>query len=235
MNVVVFGSGTGTNLEALLRDQIKPPLLYRVRAVFADRECRILEIGKRESLPVIYHPFSQFMKERGSTDPHDRAVRYAYDEKSARLLDACAAKHGFSIQCVVLAGYMRIVYSPLLKRYRSRILNVHPADLTRLDAQGKRCYVGSDVVYKALIHGETRTRSSVISVEEGIDTGPLFVLGPWVPYEEGYPVTRERANRHQEKQKKLSDWPALTEAVRRLALGDNTSCAEYLELSRTDR
>ena len=131
----------------------------------------------------------------------------------------CSAKYRFSIDLIVLAGYMRIVYPPLLHRFKNQIINIHPGDLTSEDKSKRRMYAGHDAVYQALSQGEKRTRSSVILADEGLDTGPIIVSGPWVDYEGGYPATRETAKLHQDKQKSQSDWPAAIAAVKLISQG----------------
>jgi phosphoribosylglycinamide formyltransferase-1 len=199
MHVVVFGSGSGTNLEALLK---VPNPLFEIKALFSDRKCRFQEIGHSAGIPVIYHPLNGM----------DRSQ---YDAENVRLI----SEQVETVDLILLAGYMRLIYPPMLDHFKDKIINVHPADLTQINSEGKRRYTGANAVYDALCAGETRTRSSVIIVDENVDTGPILVLGPWVTYEESYPVTLERANLHQIKQKAQSDWPACVEAVTAIAEG----------------
>lgn len=224
MQVVVFGSGSGTNLEALLRAQRelrsqsgKP--LFEIKALFTDRQCRFHEIAERERLPLIHHSFVTFSKEYGSEDYLNPELRIAYDEKNAELLKACAEENRFSIDLIFLAGYMRLLFPPLLGSFPNKILNVHPADLTLKDELGKRKYVGANAVIDALMNGETKTRSSVILIEEDVNSGPILVSGPWLPYTEGSPVTYKRASQHQDKQKTFSDWRVCIKAVELIAEG----------------
>lgn len=224
MHVVVFGSGLGTNLEALIRAQgelknSSGTPLFEIKALFTDCKCRLHEIAERERIPLIYHSFVDFFKKSGTTSKDDPAMREAYDKKNVALLNKCARDNGFSVDLIFLAGYMRLLHSPLLEAYKYKILNVHPADLTILDGEGRRQYVGANAIYEALMNGETRTRSSVILIDADVDTGPIIVSGPWINYTEGYPVTIKRAESHQDKQKFVSDWRACIEAVRLISEG----------------
>lgn len=216
MHVVVFGSGQGTNLEALLEAQSRDPSCFVIKALLADRPCRFQEIGHASGLPVIDHSFHRYITAKGLTNG-TYAARMHYDEEAVRLLLTCARQYQFSIDLIVLAGYMRLIQAPLLTLFK--VINVHPADLRILDKQGKRRYVGMHSVYDALIAGETKTCSSVILVDAHLDGGPILTVGPSVPYTEGYPVTEERAKNHQTKQKSLSDWPACLMAVKMIAQG----------------
>lgn len=224
MNVVVFGSGSGTNLEALLRAQRefitesgKP--LFEVKALFTDRQCRFHEIAERERLPLIHHSFVKFSKEYGSDDYLDPQLRHAYDEKNVELLKNAAIENRFTVDLIFLTGYMRVIFPPILNYFSDKILNVHPADLTLKDDLGKRKYVGSNAVIDALMNGETKTRSSVILIDENVDSGPILISGPWLPYTEGIPVTYKRATHHLDKQKMFSDWRVCIKAVELIAEG----------------
>ena len=224
MHVVVFGSGSGTNLEALLRAQreLQTPdgrPLFEVKALFTDRQCRFHEIAERERLPLIHHSFVRFFKNHDSDDYQDTEIRTAFDAQNVELLEKCAKENNFNVDLIFLAGYMRLLYPPLLRHYAHKILNVHPADLTLKDENGKRKYVGANAVFDALMNGETRTRSSVILIDENVDNGPILVSGPWLPYTEGHPVTFKRAAYHQDKQKTFSDWRACIKAVELIAEG----------------
>lgn len=187
LRIGVFGSGQGTILQALLNNNDST-----VEVVFSDRPCRFLEIGKNAGIPSLMLPYEQ----------------EGYDAKIAALLPP-------GLDFLILAGYMRLVKKPLLDAYPNRILNVHPADLQAVDERGRRKYTGANSVFDALSAGERKTRSTVIAVDEGMDTGRIICFGPWVTYSQGEPVTRERARRHQEIQKKESDIPALQQALSR--------------------
>lgn len=222
LSVVVFGSGSGTNLQALIRDQKRwkhPP--YIIQAAFSEQPCKFQEIAANAGIKPIYLSITDFFRENGSDNLRDEHLRCKYEEKIIEQLDALPCK----IDMIVLAGYMRLLFEPLLSRFKDRIINVHPADLTACDPSGKRRFTGSNSVYKALDYGEQRTRSTVHLVNDRADEGTILVSGPWVNYAGAYPVTQESANAHQDRQKKLSDWPALTEAValisqRRLTMKD---------------
>lgn len=219
MNVVAFGSGAGSNLKALIAAQ-QGSNSYQIRAVLSDRPCPCLEIAKEHGIPQALNDFKTFFRERGATDYRNSQLRAAFDHETVRLLRDLEKREQFTIDLIVLAGYMRLVYPPLLRAFPNRVLNVHPADLQRCLPDGSRKYVGLDAVYQALADGNVETRSTVILVNEEVDGGELIVSGPWVPYIEGEPITRDRARCHQEKQKRLSDWPALVTAVQCIGSGE---------------
>lgn len=213
LNVVVFGSGSGTNLRALLHAQ-KQSKQFKIQAIVCDRNCKCCELANAENIPLVYHSFLRFIKSHGA-DKANLSLRMQYEEELIEALENL----NISIDLIFLAGYMRIITSTLLNHFPNKILNVHPADLSVTDAKGNREYVGANAVYDALLAGEKETRSCVIIVDNGIDTGPIIATGPSVRYTDELPVTKESAQRHQEKQKKESDWPVTVKTIELIGEG----------------
>lgn len=96
------------------------------------------------------------------------ADRWEHDKMVADVL----RRHGVTGRggLVCLAGYMRIVSPRFVRRYRNRIMNIHPALLPAfpgLDAQGQA------VRYGARVSGCT-----VHFVDDGVDTGPVILQSP---------------------------------------------------------
>ncbi len=213
LNVVVFGSGSGTNLRALL-DAQKQSKQFKIQAIVSDRKCKCYETAESENIPLIYISFLKFIKNHG-TEKATLSLRMQYEEE---VIDALE-KLNISMDLIFLAGYMRIVTSTLLNRFPNKILNVHPADLSVTDAKGNREYVGANAVYEALLAGEGETCSCVIIVDNGVDTGPIIATGPAVKYTDILPITKESAQRHQEKQKQQSDWPVAVKVIELISQG----------------
>jgi phosphoribosylglycinamide formyltransferase-1 len=71
---------------------------------------------------------------------------------------------------------MRLLSPELVRRYRGRILNVHPALLP--------AFPGLHAQRQALEHGVKVSGATVHFVDEGVDTGPI-VLQSAVPVLEG--------------------------------------------------
>src|SRR6201999_3261904 len=67
---------------------------------------------------------------------------------------------------VVLAGYMQILDAASFRRFRDRIVNVHPALLP--------AFPGLDAIGQALAAGGDVTGGTVHFVDEGVDTGPAI-------------------------------------------------------------
>jgi phosphoribosylglycinamide formyltransferase-1 len=96
----------------------------------------------------------------------DFSDRLEYDRSLAELL----VERRVSLVC--LAGYMRLVGTPLLEAFPQRILNVHPSLLP--------AFPGLDAQRQALEHGVRVTGATVHLVNASLDDGPI-VLQAAVP------------------------------------------------------
>jgi len=207
LNLVVLGSGSGTNLEAILSAQNNDPT-FKVKAVVVDRKCQCVEIAEKHNVPLVFLPFKQLLKIKKIQSSFD------YFSLVIQRLNLLEKEYHFTTDLVVLAGFMRIITNPFLEKYPCKIINVHPADLTELDENANRKFIGANSVFDALKSGKRKTRSTVIFINEGIDSGPILVSGPWVEYKGVEPITEQSAQKHQEQQKKISDHLALIFAIK---------------------
>ena len=91
--------------------------------------------------------------------------RWNYDKKIVSVLieNGVTPKNGL----VCLAGFMRIISPQFIRKYKNRIMNIHPALLPSfpgLDAQGQ-----------AVKYGAKFSGCTVHFVDEGVDTGPIII------------------------------------------------------------
>ena len=68
---------------------------------------------------------------------------------------------------VCLAGFMRIISPYFIKKYKNRILNIHPALLP--------AYPGLDAQKQAIENGARYSGCTVHLVDDGIDSGPIVL------------------------------------------------------------
>jgi phosphoribosylglycinamide formyltransferase-1 len=80
------------------------------------------------------------------------------------------------IDLVVLAGFMKILSPNIVRKYRNRMLNIHPALLPS--------FPGEQAQRQALDHGVKYSGCTVHFVDEGVDSGPIIVQEA-VPVKEG--------------------------------------------------
>ncbi len=72
-----------------------------------------------------------------------------------------------SVDLVCLAGYMKIVGPTILKEFKHRVINIHPALLPS--------FPGLHSQKQALDHGVKVSGCTVHFVDEGTDTGPIIL------------------------------------------------------------
>ncbi len=94
-----------------------------------------------------------------------KGSRWQYDKK----LIAVLKKHGVTPRngLVCLAGFMRIISPEFIKKYKNRIINIHPALLP--------AFPGLDAQKQALEHGAKYSGCTVHFVDTGMDTGPIII------------------------------------------------------------
>jgi len=94
-----------------------------------------------------------------------KGSRAAYDEKIMKML----ANYGVTPRngLVCLAGFMRIISPEFVKKYKNKIINIHPALLPS--------FPGLNSQKQALDYGAKYTGCTVHFVDAGMDTGPVII------------------------------------------------------------
>src|SRR2546421_9380303 len=142
----ILGSGKGSNCRAILESIRSGELPAEARVVISDvLDAPILEIAREFSVPNAYLPPGQF---RTRLEPNVEA------ELAQMLRDA-------AVELVVLAGFMRVLKSPMLQAFPRRIINIHPSLLPK--------FPGLEAWKQALDAGETVTGCTVHYVHGKID------------------------------------------------------------------
>lgn len=149
MNAVVLVSGRGSNLRAICAAIDEGACAANIVAVISDR--------KRAAA-------LEFAEARGIAT---RVVSLRKGDDRNLWNDYLAAEvAAFEPDLVVLAGFMRVLGSPLLDRFPGRIINVHPALLPS--------FPGHNGPQDALDGGVRVSGCTVHVVDSGVDTGPII-------------------------------------------------------------
>jgi len=155
----VLISGRGSNLQALIDAIARGQLKARIAVVISNRPAAgglaRAEAAGIETLVLDHRAFA-------SRDAFDRAVAMALLERRVSL--------------VCLAGFMRLVGTPLLDAFPNAILNIHPSLLP--------AFPGVDAQGQALEHGVCFSGATVHLVTRDLDAGPI-VRQAVVPVEPG--------------------------------------------------
>jgi phosphoribosylglycinamide formyltransferase-1 len=184
--IVVLASGTGTNLQAIL-DRLHGRDGIAVVGVGSDKPtARALERAAEAGIETGIFPATEY-EDRAD---RDRAIGDWIEGQGADL--------------VVLAGYMQLLSSPLVARFRNRIVNVHPALLP--------AFPGLDAVGQALGHGVAVTGVTVHFVDEGVDSGPIML-------QRAVPVPLDRDREALEQTIHGVEHELLPQAIRLIAAG----------------
>ena len=91
--------------------------------------------------------------------------RWEYDQKIIDILSRNGMTEKNSLIC--LAGFMRILSPKFIKKYKNRILNIHPAILP--------AFPGLDAQKRAIDSGVRYSGCTVHFVDEGVDTGRIII------------------------------------------------------------
>lgn len=146
----VFVSGSGTNLQVII-DKVKEGYIPgEIALVVSDnKDAYALERARRAGIPTFCF------------NPKDYKSREEYEKIIIEELE----RRG--VEFIVLAGFMRVLTPFFVRRYKNRILNIHPALLPS--------FPGTHGVRDALNYGVKVTGVTVHFVDEGVDTGPIIL------------------------------------------------------------
>lgn len=103
-------------------------------------------------------------------DHREYPDREAFDAALGQCLES------LDVELVLLAGFMRILTDALPRRYRGRMLNIHPSLLPK--------YPGLNTHARALDAGDSEHGATVHFVTPELDSGPLIIQSE-VPIEAG--------------------------------------------------
>lgn len=150
MNIAVFCSGNGTNFQALVDEMKQGTLKAKIALMVCDNpRAFALERAKKEGIKTLLIERPRF----ASRDEFETEIIRHLEEKD--------------IELICLAGFMRIVGPVLLRKYRNKILNIHPALLP--------AFKGAHGIKDALDYGVKVTGVTVHVVDEQMDHGPIIL------------------------------------------------------------
>ncbi len=164
LKISVLVSGGGTNLQAII-DGIQEGKNN------IDSE---LSIVNAEIVQVISSKKQAFALKRAEKHGIKTVVADHQDypdskERNQRILEALRHE---GTDLVVLAGYMSILDSTIVREYAGKIINIHPSLIPKYCGTG---YYGKRVHQAVLDNKETESGATVHIVDEGVDTGPIIL------------------------------------------------------------
>jgi phosphoribosylglycinamide formyltransferase-1 len=155
MNLAVFASGGGSNLQAIIEAIQSGTLPMTLRFVLSNNSSAgALEKARVARIPAIHHSHVTCASE------------IDYVEKLLKLLS------NYSIDIISLAGYMKIIPAEVIRLYRHRIVNIHPALLPQFGGVGM---YGLRVHEAVLASGASESGATVHFVDEEYDHGEIIM------------------------------------------------------------
>ena len=155
INIAVFVSGGGTNLQALIDAQR------------ADK----IENG-RIALVVSSNPNAYALERAAQADIPTAVLRHRdFDTADAYVRSLDALLREKDVGLVVLAGFMTVLPDSFCRMWENRIINVHPSLIPSFCGEG---YYGLRVHEAALAKGVKVTGATVHFVSEVVDGGAII-------------------------------------------------------------
>lgn len=188
INIAVFVSGGGTNLQALIDAQR------------ADK----IENG-RIALVVSSNPNAYALERAAQVDiPIAVLRRRDFDTADAYVRSLDALLREKDVGLVVLAGFMTVLPDSFCRMWENRIINVHPSLIPSFCGEG---YYGLRVHEAALAKGVKVTGATVHFVSEVVDGGAIIAQKAVEVEEDDTPEVLQRRVMEQ------AEWILLPQAV----------------------
>lgn len=152
--IAVFISGGGSNLQSLI-DASRAGWLYGdVVLVVSNNDDAY---GLQRALKAGIDTFVYKVKN--------------YESKEDAHADLMAILENYRVDFIALAGYLKLLPPPVIKKFRNRITNIHPALLPRYGGKGM---YGHHVHAAVIAAGDTESGATVHLVDEIYDNGRIL-------------------------------------------------------------
>lgn len=194
LNIAVFVSGGGTNLQALIDAQSRG------------------ELKNGKITFVLASNSGAYALKRAEKAGIESAVvsRKEYDSKEAYDIAVLKELENRNIDLIVLAGFLSILGSELVEKYRNKIINIHPSLIPLFCGDG---FYGLKVHEAVLASGMKVTGATAHFVNEITDGGAI-ILQKAVPIEQG-----DTPEILQYRVMRLAEWEILPKAVSLFCMG----------------
>ncbi|TGY97928.1 phosphoribosylglycinamide formyltransferase [Petralouisia muris] len=188
LKIVICVSGGGTNLQAII-DGIERGIITNtgIAAVISNNPgAYALERARNHGIEGV------------CISPKEFADRERFNQAFLEKLDS------YQADLVVLAGFLVVLPEMMIKKYRNRIINIHPSLIPSFCGKG---YYGLKVHEGVLERGVKVTGATVHFVDEGTDTGPIILQQPVLVEQDDTPELLQRRVMEQ------AEWKILPQAI----------------------
>jgi phosphoribosylglycinamide formyltransferase-1 len=155
MNIAIFASGRGSNFQAILSANDAGLLPARITVLISNKsDAGALDVARARKIQTSHLSQKMFPSEEALVE----AMLNVLSQQRAELL--------------VLAGYLKKIPLPVVRRYRNRIVNIHPALLPLFGGAG----MYGHFVHKAVIASGMKVSGATVHiVDEEYDRGPIVM------------------------------------------------------------
>ncbi|SMC19492.1 phosphoribosylglycinamide formyltransferase-1 [Clostridium acidisoli DSM 12555] len=149
----VLISGGGTNLQSIIDNVNSGYLDCKIEIVISDSENAYgIERARKSGIDAVALPKKQYG-----------------DALSDEILKIVSER---KVDLIVTAGFLSILKGELLKKYKNKIINIHPSLIPSFCGKGM---YGLNVHKAAINYGVKTSGCTVHFVDEGTDTGPIII------------------------------------------------------------
>jgi phosphoribosylglycinamide formyltransferase 1 len=146
----IMASGSGSNFEAVAAAIDRGDLHARIAVLIHNKPgIKAIERAHSRGIPTILLSHLEYT----NREELDRAIVKTFQS--------------YQVQCVVMAGWMRVITQVLIDAYADRIINIHPSLLPS--------FPGIRAIEQALAAGVKITGCTVHLVSLEVDAGPILV------------------------------------------------------------
>jgi phosphoribosylglycinamide formyltransferase-1 len=155
LNLGILISGQGSNMEAILKSIKSKKIHINPAIVISNKsDARGIKIAQKLGIKTEIIQSKNF---KGSRSDYDKKIISTLEKYGV------TPKNGL----VCLAGFMRIISPEFVKKYKNRIINIHPALLP--------AFPGLDAQKQAIKYGAKYSGCTVHFVDSGVDTGAIIL------------------------------------------------------------
>ena len=153
LKLAALASGRGSNLEAILNNIKNGRLNCEMCIVISNSaKAGCLEVARQNDIPAMRLSVKQF------------STQEEFDDRFLELMKA------YDVEMIVLAGYLKKLSSRIIREFRHKIINIHPALLPSFGGKGM---YGHHVHEAVLEQGCKVSGVTVHLVDELFDHGPI--------------------------------------------------------------
>ncbi|KAJ8526250.1 hypothetical protein K7X08_028727 [Anisodus acutangulus] len=155
--IAVFVSGSGSNFRSIYEATLEGIVHGEVAVLVTNKDdCGGAKYAREQGIPVILFP---------------KAKNSSVGLSEEDLVDALRA---YNIDFILLAGYLKLIPTELVRAFPRSIFNIHPS---LLPAFGGKGYYGIKVHKAVIASGARYSGPTIHHVDEHYDTGRILAQG----------------------------------------------------------